>query len=487
MKPGGRGLALAFALFCLVGGHVQAQGGGAITPGGGGVPSIAGTANQINQSGSPGATTLSLSSTVVAPGTLTIPSSGLVLNGSGSGSSIVNAPATGGGTATLPAGSGTLAYSSSIPVSANPSATIGLTAVNGSAASFMTSDSAPLLSQAIAPTWTGIHIYAPTAAASPTALSWAAQSVLGGTSNTAGASWTFKASQGTGTGVGGSLIFQVAPAGTTGSSQNALATALTIDGTKAASFTGPLYSASVYPNVSFGNSSGNGMSFQTSGSTYFFRSSFAEFAINSNGVVVGQNSPSYYGFSSTGADSAPDTFIFRRAAAGVQFGAVDAASPIAQTLSVQSVVAGTANTSGANWIFAGSSSTGSGFGGAEIFQTSKAIAASTTQNAQQEVMRLDGNQHVSFSNTGAPTVSACGTSPAIDAHASDTSGTVTVGTVAAASCTITFKIAYATWNHCSVASQGLVTSFAYSYSLSAITVTGTSLVGDLVDYRCDGQ
>ena len=73
--------------------------------GGSGVPSIAGTTNQINESGSPGATTLSLSSTIVAPGTVTIPSGDLILNGSGSGSSTLNAPATGGGTVTLPAGS----------------------------------------------------------------------------------------------------------------------------------------------------------------------------------------------------------------------------------------------------------------------------------------------------------------------------------------------------------------------------------------------
>lgn len=39
---------------------------------GGGVPSIAGTTNQINESGSPGATTLSLSSTLQPPGTLAL-------------------------------------------------------------------------------------------------------------------------------------------------------------------------------------------------------------------------------------------------------------------------------------------------------------------------------------------------------------------------------------------------------------------------------
>lgn len=38
--------------------------------GGGGVPSIAGTANQINQSGSPGATTISLPANIIPPGTI---------------------------------------------------------------------------------------------------------------------------------------------------------------------------------------------------------------------------------------------------------------------------------------------------------------------------------------------------------------------------------------------------------------------------------
>lgn len=42
---------------------------------------------------------------------------------------------------------------------ANPTGTIGLTAVNGSATSTMRSDGAPALSQAIAPTWTNDHIW----------------------------------------------------------------------------------------------------------------------------------------------------------------------------------------------------------------------------------------------------------------------------------------------------------------------------------------
>ena len=57
----------------------------------------------------------------------------------------------GSGSATIVTGSG------SGGSSANPSATIGLSAVNGSATTFMTSDSAPALSQSITPTWTGLH------------------------------------------------------------------------------------------------------------------------------------------------------------------------------------------------------------------------------------------------------------------------------------------------------------------------------------------
>lgn len=47
---------------------------------------------------------------------------------------------------------------------ANPSASVGLTAVNGVATTAMRSDAAPALSQAIAPTWTGTHIFSPAAA-----------------------------------------------------------------------------------------------------------------------------------------------------------------------------------------------------------------------------------------------------------------------------------------------------------------------------------
>jgi hypothetical protein len=62
------------------------------------------------------------------------------------------------------------------------------------------------------------------------------QSVVAGTSNTAGAAFTVTGSQGTGTGAGGSIIFQVAPAGGSGTAQNTLVDALTINSSKQAIF-----------------------------------------------------------------------------------------------------------------------------------------------------------------------------------------------------------------------------------------------------------
>lgn len=42
---------------------------------------------------------------------------------------------------------------------ANPTASVGLSAVNGSASTYMRSDGAPALSQSITPTWTGAHTF----------------------------------------------------------------------------------------------------------------------------------------------------------------------------------------------------------------------------------------------------------------------------------------------------------------------------------------
>ena len=84
----------------------------------------------------------------------------------GTGSVIVGSPTGGGqGVGTInAAGLYVNGVAVSNATSHNPTATIGLAAVNGTAATFMTSDSAPPLSQAIVPTWTGAHTFTPSSA-----------------------------------------------------------------------------------------------------------------------------------------------------------------------------------------------------------------------------------------------------------------------------------------------------------------------------------
>src|SRR5205085_777896 len=56
------------------------------------------------------------------------------------------------------------------------------------------------------------------------------QSVVAGTSNTAGADWTLKGSASTGNATGGAHIWQVTPPGTSGTSQNTFVEAFRVNG-----------------------------------------------------------------------------------------------------------------------------------------------------------------------------------------------------------------------------------------------------------------
>ncbi len=81
----------------------------------------------------------------------------------GSGAATLTGYLKGNGTAAFTAVS-TIPYSDisgtpTIPAGANPSASVGLATVNGSATSFMRSDGAPALSQSITPAWTGNHTW----------------------------------------------------------------------------------------------------------------------------------------------------------------------------------------------------------------------------------------------------------------------------------------------------------------------------------------
>jgi hypothetical protein len=86
-----------------------------------------------------------------------------------------------------------------------------------------------------------------------------------------------------------------------------------------------------------------------------------------------------------------DTFLQRSAAATFRLGADDAASPIAQTIGVQNVVAGTTNAAGSNLTINGSRGTGTGAGGAIVFQIAPAGLTGSSQNALVNAASIAGD------------------------------------------------------------------------------------------------
>jgi len=111
--------------------------------------------------------------------------------------------------------------------------------------------------------------------------------------------------------------------------------------------------------------------------------------------------------------------------------------------------------------------------------------ASSTASATTSLWRVDNIGHISASST-APTLSSCGTNPFMTGD--DSHGYVTVGSVAATGCTITFARAYLARPECTLSNESMsvVNAMTYTVSASAIVVTQTGLTGDVLDYQCEG-
>jgi hypothetical protein len=131
--------------------------GSCAVPAGTGVTSVALTMpSGLSVAGSPITTSGTLAVTTALSG---------LINGTGSGfanATASNVTAEFSGTCdatTFLRGDGSCQTVGAGATGANPTATIGLTAVNGSAGTFLRSDGAPALSQGIAPTWTNSHAF----------------------------------------------------------------------------------------------------------------------------------------------------------------------------------------------------------------------------------------------------------------------------------------------------------------------------------------
>jgi hypothetical protein len=163
----------------------------------------------------------------------------------------------------------------------------------------------------------------------------------------------------------------------------------------------------------------------------------------------------------------------------------DAVTAPQRALQGNNAAAGNTDDAGGQLTLAGGVSTGMGLGGSVVIKTSRAASTSgTTQNSLTTAYTFDAKDHEA-SGGQKPTIASCGTSPTVDSNATDSAGTANIGTGTVTSCTISFKIAYGTYNHCVVSPQSALGSFGYSYTTSAITLTGSALSGK-VDYRCEG-
>jgi hypothetical protein len=150
-------------------------------------------------------------------------------------------------------------------------------------------------------------------AASPVAQTLSVQSIVAGQTNASAAAYPFTitGSQGTGSGAGGSIVFKVAPAGGSGTAQNALVDALTIAPVGTGSFlTVPQCATNI---VAIGITSGNGISIR-SGGVIDIISGGGGIATFTNAIATGSQFNVGICFSNGSTTAAgPDVFVLRDA------------------------------------------------------------------------------------------------------------------------------------------------------------------------------
>lgn len=218
-----------------------------------------------------------------------------------------------------------------------------------------------------------------------------------------------------------------------------------------------------------------------------FLNTTSEFSVSNGGLVTSGSFQATNNFTAGAAGNI--TFSGRGiltspAAGGVQLGNADAASPVAQTLSAQSVVAGNTNTAGANSIIRGSLSNGSGVGGTITIQTSASTAASGSQNAGLTTGFFDTTQHFIAGNT-ASNPPTCGTGcSSIAAGSSDQRMTVTTSASVSA-ITMNFGKTWGETPVCVVSDASTsATSDISAISATAVTVSLASALTTTLYLLC---
>lgn len=214
---------------------------------------------------------------------------------------------------------------------------------------------------------------------------------------------------------------------------------------------------------------------------------FSNASVGFGDVIIGANGAEQQRWFGSGGSVVRTTFTVNG------FTQLNASATVAQQLTVGAATSQSAmlmviaSTLVANIVCYGTSTTG-----VPLFCISTAAAIYPTDfllNISspfgQPIFGVQLNSHVLSSGT-APILSGCGTGPSIDGD--DFSGTVTAGSTSNG-CTVTFANVYQVAPHCLVTQQtgSLANTFSYSTTVSAITVTETSLGTGKFDYVCVGR
>lgn len=168
---------------------------------------------------------------------------------------------------------------------------------------------------------------------------------------------------------------------------------ITLTGTDAQTYTFPTTSATIARTDA-------GQTF--TGTNTFSNTLIASGNVSGGGNITAGNGSQFTWQGTNGIITSPS------AAGTIQHGAADAASPVAQKIIMQSVVAGNANTAGANATLQGSLSNGSG-GGDILVKTTLSVAASGTQNtAATAITFKGGDQSIIMASTTDATSTSTG-------------------------------------------------------------------------------
>lgn len=170
------------------------------------------------------------------------------------------------------------------------------------------------------------------------------------------------------------------------------------------------------PGVAFASDPDTGWYSQADGYNAFATNGTARFSIGVNGFGMMSTGTIYWSSSTIGA--AQDLALTRAAAATLQLGAANAASPVAQVLKFQDATGTNANAA-ATATIKGPAGTGTGTPGAIVFQAAVGGSSGSTAHTQTDALKIIG-----AASGGVPGVVLAATqSPA--SNAACTAGTIT--------------------------------------------------------------